>query len=82
MFAPRPTSLLWPTGTVRKPTSFHGLAVDLGELASDSDSIGKPPEDHVVQVDVVAHQGPSKEELRQGELHPPPEPAHSAFASF
>ena len=80
MFAPRPTSLLRPTGTVRKRTSFHGLTVDLG--ASDSDSIGKPPEDHVVKVDVVAHQGPSKEELRQGELHPPPEPAHSAFASF
>ena len=69
MFAPRPTSLLRPTGTVRTPTSFRELAVeriaffrlwavDLDEVASGSDSNGKPPEDQVVQVDVVAHQGP------------------------
>ena len=58
MFAKRPTSLLRPTGTVRTPTSFRELAVDLDEVASGSDSNGKPPEDQVVQVDVVAHQGP------------------------
>ena len=58
MFAPRPTSLLRPTGTVRTPISFRELAVDVDEVASGSDSNGKPPEDQVVQVDVVAHQGP------------------------
>ena len=58
MFAKRTTSLLRPTGTVRTPTSFRELAVDLDEVASGSDSNGKPPEDQVVQVDVVAHQGP------------------------